>query len=132
MIHSVDRMALAQEIDKQAQKNHLVMPVLLQVNIAHEPQKGGVDPDGLMPLLREAARLPGIDIRGLMAIMPAQADEAALTALFQGMRGLFEKYREEAVDHTHIQELSMGMTRDYALAARAGATMVRVGSALFK
>lgn len=132
MIHSVDRPELALEIDRQAQKAGLVMPVLLQVNIAHETQKGGVDPQELMPLLRSCAALPGLKVSGLMAIMPADADDETLTGLFGGMRRLFEQCRDENVQNTAITELSMGMTRDYALAARAGATMVRVGSALFK
>lgn len=107
------------------------MPVLVQVSPAGEPQKGGMPPEEVLPFLKEAARMPGLDVRGLMAIMPHTQDEAYLTKLFSGMRTLFERLREEAVDGVKMEELSMGMSGDYKLAARCGATMVRVGSALF-
>ena len=132
LIHSVDRLSLAREIDRQAQKIGRRMPVLLQVNIAREPQKGGVAEEELFPLLRQCAGLPGVQVKGLMAIMPKDAERKTLEKLFRRMRKLFENCRAESVDGTDIQELSMGMSQDYDLAARAGATMVRVGSALFR
>ena len=130
MIQSVDRESLAQEIDRRAQQHGLRMPVLIQVNIGREAQKGGVDPDRLGDLIRYAAALPGLDVRGLMAVMPLSQDEAYLSGLFSGMRQLFERLRDEAVDGVKMEELSMGMSGDYMLAARHGATMVRIGSAL--
>ena len=132
MIHSLDSMPLAQEIDRQAQKANRRMPVLAQVNIAREPQKGGVAPEALFPFLRECARLPGLRLRGLMAIMPLGADQEALTGYFTGMRALLDQCRQEAIPETEMTELSMGMSQDYDLAARCGATMVRIGSALFR
>ena len=131
LIHSLDRMSLAEEIDRQAQKRGKRMPVLVQVSPAGEPQKGGMAPEEVLPFLREAARMPGLDVRGLMAVMPLSQDEAYLTGLFTGMRTLFERLRDEAVDGVRMEELSMGMSGDYRLAAKCGATMVRVGSALF-
>lgn len=131
LIHSLDRLSLAEEIDRQAQKHGKSMPVLVQVSPAGEPQKGGMPPEEVLPFLKEAARMPGLDVRGLMAIMPHTQDEAYLTKLFSGMRTLFERLREEAVDGVKMEELSMGMSGDYKLAAKCGATMVRVGSALF-
>lgn len=131
LIHSLDRLSLAEEIDRQAQKRGKAMPVLVQVSPAGEPQKGGMPPEEVLPFLREAARMPGLDVRGLMAVMPLSQDEAYLTGLFTGMRTLFERLREEAVDGVTMEELSMGMSGDYTLAAKCGATMVRVGSALF-
>ena len=131
LIHSVDRLSLAREIDRQAQKHDRVMPVLVQVSPAGEEQKGGVAPEDVRPLLQEMARMPGLQVRGLMAVMPNVPDEAYLTGLFSDMRALFDRLREEAIDGIAMEELSMGMSGDYHLAARCGATMVRVGSAIF-
>ena len=132
MIHSLDHMALAQEIDRQAQKAGLRMSVLIQVNVAREPQKGGVTEEELLPFVRACAKLPGLKARGLMAIMPKDAPRDTLEALFQRMRALLDQCAAEAVTDTEMTELSMGMSQDYDLAARAGATMVRVGSAIFR
>ncbi len=131
LIHSLDRMSLAQEIDRQAQKHGLVMPVLVQVSPAGEEQKGGMPPEEVLPFLRQAARLPGLHVRGLMAVMPHVQDEAYLSGFFSDMRTLFDNLRTEAVSGVDMEELSMGMSGDYRLAARHGATMVRVGSAIF-
>ena len=132
LIHSLDHASLAQEIDRQAQKAGLRMPVLIQVNIAREPQKGGIAEEDLFPFLRECARLPGLWVKGLMTMMPLGAAEDEIIPLFTRMRGLLDQCRQEAVHGTDMTELSMGMSQDYALAARCGATMVRVGSALFR
>lgn len=131
MIQSLDRESLALEIDKRAQQRHIVMPVLVQVNIGNEPQKGGVGIDDLFDFVRFAAKLPGIDIRGLMAIMPDLSDHEILRPYFSKMRVLFEQLQQEAISGTHIEELSMGMSGDYELAAQEGATIVRIGSAIF-
>ncbi len=131
LIHSLDRWSLAQEIDRQAGLHGVRMPVLIQVSPAGEPQKGGMAPEEVPDFIRAAAKLPGLDIRGLMAVMPDTRDEALLTRLFTDMRTLFERMRDEAVQDTRIEELSMGMSGDFPLAVRCGATMVRVGSAIF-
>ena len=131
MIQSLDRESLAQEIDRRAQQHGVVMPVLIQVNIGNEPQKGGIAVDELLSFARKAAQLPGMDIRGLMAVMPNLGDDDALRPYFVQMRKLFEELRNEAIDRTHIEELSMGMSGDYELAAQEGATHVRIGSAIF-
>lgn len=131
MIQSLDRMELAQEIDRRAQMRAAVMPVLVQVNIGREAQKGGVAPEETMAFIRAVHDLPGICVQGLMCIMPHVSDEAVLRPLFQSMRTLFENVRDEAIAGTDIRHLSMGMSGDYELAAQEGATMVRVGSAIF-
>ena len=107
------------------------LPVLIQVNIGNEPQKGGVAVENLMSFARYAADLPGLDIRGLMAVMPDLRDEDALRPYFKHMRRLYEQLQCEAIAHTKIEELSMGMSGDYELAAQEGATHVRIGSAIF-
>ena len=131
MIQSLDRESLAQEIDRRAQQHGIQMPVLIQVNIGSEPQKGGIAVEELFSFARKAARLSGLDIQGLMAVMPFLQDDDALRPYFVQMRRLFEELRNEAIDGTHIQELSMGMSGDYAKAIQYGATLVRIGSALF-
>ena len=130
MIQSLDRWPLAEEIDRQAGLHGLTMPVLVQVSPVGEPQKGGLDPAETEDFIRRASRLPGLEIRGLMAVMPNTRDEALLRGLFTDMRGLFERLRDEAPGGVRLTELSMGMSGDYAIAAACGATMVRVGSAV--
>lgn len=131
MIQSLDRESLAQEIDRRAQLHHLRMPVLIQVNIGCEPQKGGIAVEDTLSFARWAAALPGLEIRGLMAVMPDLDEEEELRPYFRRMRALFDMLRQEAIDHTRIEELSMGMSGDYLLAAQEGATHVRIGSAIF-
>ena len=131
MIQSLDRENLAQEIDRRAQQHVLRMPVLIQVNIGNEQQKGGIAVEDLMAFARYAAALPGLDVRGLMAVMPNLGNEDALRPYFKRMRELFEQLRNEAIARTKIEELSMGMSGDYELAAQEGATHVRIGSAIF-
>ena len=131
MIQSLDRMSLAQEIDRRAQQHGLRMPVLVQVNIGDEPQKGGVSVDETLAFVRQAAALPGLEIRGLMAVMPDLDDDMQLRPYFTRMRSLFDALKEENIAGTCIEELSMGMSGDYLLAAQEGATHVRIGSAIF-
>lgn len=130
LIHSLDRLSLAEEINRQAELHGRLMPVLVQVSPAGEPQKGGIAPEEVLPFLRQIAPMPGIAVRGLMAVMPDTEDRALLDRLFAGMRTLFERVRDEAVRDVEMRELSMGMSGDFELAARHGATMVRVGSAI--
>ena len=132
LLHSLDRMDLAAEVDRRAQERGLTVDSLVQVNIAGEIQKAGMAPEQVLPFLRSMRDYPGIRIRGLMAIMPVDADENQLHILFSGMRELFEHLREEAPSGVEMTELSMGMSRDYAIAAQEGSTMVRVGTALYR
>lgn len=130
LIQSVDRLALAQEIDRQAHRHGRVMPVLVQVSPAGEEQKGGLPPEELRPFLETVRHMPGLSVRGLMAVMPNTPDREYLSQLFGQMRTLFERVRDDAPQGVVMDELSMGMSGDYLLAARHGATMVRIGSAL--
>ena len=131
MIQSLDRESLAIEIDRRAQQHNLRMPVLVQINIGNEPQKGGIPSEEMLAFARIAAAYPGIEVRGLMAVMPDIDDENQLRPYFKKMRSLFDILREEAIQGTCIEELSMGMSGDYLLAAQEGATHVRIGSAIF-
>ena len=129
-IQSVDRLSLAREIDRQANRVGRVVPVLVQVSPAGEPQKGGLPPEELRDFLRQVSEMDGLRVKGLMAIMPNTEDEPYLDGLFAGMRRLFEQVRAEGIADIDMDELSMGMSQDYLLAARHGATMVRIGTAL--
>ena len=129
-IQSVDRLSLAREIDRQANRVGRVVPVLVQVSPAGEPQKGGLPAEELRDFLRQVSELDGLRVKGLMAIMPNTEDEPYLDGLFAGMRRLFEQVRAEGIAGIDMDELSMGMSHDYLLAARHGATMVRIGTAL--
>ena len=131
MIQSLDNLQLAEEIHRQAMQAERRMPVLVEISPAGEAQKGGVPPGEAESFLRSAARLEGLQVRGLMAVMPFTEDEVWLNRLFGEMRTLFERLRDIGVDGTEMKELSMGMSGDYRLAARHGATMVRIGSAIF-
>ena len=131
LIHSVDRAELAQEIDRQAKKNNLVMPVLLELNSSGEERKAGVTKDELAPLLSLCEGLSGVSVRGLMTILPLDAPRDQLFEWFVQTRQCLERLRDTAREPERLTELSMGMSQDYDLAARAGATMVRVGRALF-
>ena len=131
MIQSLDNLPLAEELDRRAQEAGLVMPTLVEISPAGEAQKGGVPPEEVRGFLRQTAPLMGLRIKGLMAVMPLTQDEALLDRLFGETRLLFDCLREEAIPGIDMEELSMGMSGDYVLAARHGATMVRIGSALF-
>lgn len=87
-------------------------------------------PEDVRPFLETVRHMPGLSVRGLMAVMPNTQDEAYLSGLFADMRSLFEQLREEAIPGIAMEELSMGMSGDCLLAARYGSTMVRIGSAL--
>lgn len=130
LIQSVDRLSLAREIDRQGCRVQRRVPVLVQVSPAGEPQKGGLPPEEVPAFLREIAGMDGLRVKGLMAVMPSSTDDRYLDGLFAGMRTLYEHLREEAIEGIDMEELSMGMSHDYGLAARRGATMVRIGTAL--
>ena len=131
MIQSLDRDSLAEEIDRRAQQRGLCMPVLIQVNIGNEPQKGGIAIEDMLSFARRVSAYPGMQLRGLMAVMPDIDDDELLRPYFRRMRTLFDILREEAIAGTQIEELSMGMSGDYLIAAQEGATHVRIGSAIF-
>ena len=107
------------------------MAALIQVNIAREPQKGGVPEEGLEALLAECSSFPNLTIDGLMAIMPLADDPEEVRPYFRRMRAWFDRLRAEDIPGARMNVLSMGMTGDYVVAAEEGATMVRPGRALF-
>ena len=131
MIQSVDSEPLAMEIHNRALAAGRRMPVLVEISPAGEEQKGGVPFEETEAFLKQIAPLEGIEVRGLMAVMPLTEDQDYLDGLFARTRGLFDRIRDKNLSGIAMEELSMGMSGDYRLAAAHGATMVRVGSAIF-
>ena len=133
LIHGVDSFSLLQEINKQAAKNNRVIPVLLQMHIATEETKFGLNEAELKELIADLADVPlhHIRIEGLMGMASFTADAAKITAEFQSLKQHFDHYKNLQTSTIHFTQLSMGMSGDYKLAIRQGSTLVRIGSLLF-
>ena len=131
MIQSVENERLAAEISRLAVRAEKSMDVLVEVNIGREENKSGVLPEKLEDLLERIAVLPGVHVRGLMAIPLARASEAETMQFFSKMNQYFVDIGAKRMDNIDMHILSMGMSADYAMAISAGANMVRVGSSLF-
>ncbi len=131
MIQSLDRDSLAEEINRQALRAGIKVNALVQVNIARESQKSGVYEENLVDFLKRISVMEGIAIRGLMAIMPLAEDPEEVRPYMRRMRQWFDTLREHPIEGIDMQTLSMGMSHDCIVAAQEGATMVRLGSALF-
>ena len=131
LIHSVDSERLAQEIQKEAAKRGLVCPVLVEVNVGGEETKSGVSPQEALPLVRSIAALPNVKVKGLMTVAPPVEKPEDARIYFKELRELADTIRKEAIPGVEMKELSMGMTGDFEAAIEEGATMVRVGTAIF-
>ena len=131
MIHSLDSMELAAEISKRSLVKGLKMPCLVEVNIGREADKGGVLPEDTERFVREASVLPGIKICGLMTMAPAHITPDEYRMYFSQTKNIFDRLAELAIPGTEMKELSMGMSDSYEEAIEYGATIVRVGSAVF-
>ena len=130
-IQSVDSMKLAQEISRLCQREGTEMKILAEVNIGREESKGGVLPEELLPFLEKVSKLPGLRVDGLMAIPPVCAQKEELCRYFSEMRQYYVDIAAKRLDNVSMNCLSMGMSADFSEAIQCGATMVRVGSALF-
>ena len=131
-LHSLESAKLAQRLSQRAQESGVLLHSLIEVNITRDPHKHGVSPEALFPLLDEllAASLPGITLRGLMALGPYPATDMQVRTAFAAVRQL----RDEVVKRyalNEFTELSMGMSGDYPAAIQEGSTMVRIGTAIF-
>ena len=131
MIHSVDSLKLAQEISRQAQKNNVVMDILVEVNVSMEETKFGVPVSDAEALIREISVLPGIRVRGLMTVAPPVQDPEENRAVFCALRQLLVDIDGKNIDNVFMDCLSMGMSGDYTVAIEEGATFVRVGTSIF-
>lgn len=131
MIHSVDRLTLAEEIDRQWGRLERTCDVLVQVNVSGEKSKSGTTTDEAIGLVRAVAALPHLRVRGLMTMPPFFDDPDAARPCFRELRRLALQIDERAIPGVFMDELSMGMSGDFAAAVAEGATLVRIGSAIF-
>ncbi len=131
LIHSVDNLQLAKEIDKQAAKIGKVQDILIEVNIAGEAAKAGVAVNETAALVREASKLKNISIKGLMTVPPLMDNPEDVRPYFRKLRELAANIANENIPGVSMKELSMGMSGDFEVAIEEGSTMVRVGTAIF-
>ena len=131
LIHSVDSYRLAEEINIQAKKHQVTVPILIEVNVAGEDTKFGVRPEETLRLVEEIASLENVRIQGLMTIAPFVEDPEENRVHFRRLKQLSVDIDSKNIDNVHMEILSMGMTNDYMVAIEEGATMVRVGTGIF-
>lgn len=131
LIHSVDSLHLAQAISKRATALGITQDILLQFNISGEESKSGASENEAEDFYAAVSSLPGIRVRGLMTMAPLDATEEETCSVFRGLRHLFEKLRE-TFPGSALSELSMGMSNDFELAVKEGATLIRIGRSLFR
>jgi hypothetical protein len=132
MIHSVDSLRLAEEIDAQAARLERVVPILLEVNAADDPKKQGVAVAAVTHLAEQLAGLKHIELRGLMGMAPLTDDAQRIRYVFGRIRELFEEVIVNRLAGPAFRELSLGMTNDFEHGIEAGATYVRIGTALYE
>lgn len=131
LIHSVDSLKLAKEIDKQAMKTGKIQNILIQVNISMEESKSGVEEDNAENLVKEISHLENLSVRGLMTMPPYYNEPEMVKPYFKALRLLRDKIKVLDLKNVHMDELSMGMTGDFESAIEEGATLVRIGTAIF-
>lgn len=131
LIHSVDSLKLAEEIQKQAVKHDVTADILVEVNIANEESKFGISKDETIQMVRDIAKLDHLKIKGLMTIAPFVEDPEDNRLYFREIKQLSVDINNQNIDNVSMDVLSMGMTGDYMVAIEEGATMVRVGTGIF-
>ena len=132
MIHSLDSLRLAEDLDSQAGKAGCTVDVLVETNAAQEPQKSGVAVGAVPHLLEQIISLPNLRVHGLMAMAPFDADESRLHWVFERVQEIYTDLKTERFIGEDFCHLSMGMSNDFEIAIEHGATMVRIGTALFE
>ncbi|MDY6136319.1 MAG: YggS family pyridoxal phosphate-dependent enzyme [Eubacteriales bacterium] len=130
LIHSVDRLSLLQEIDRQAKKHGKVQDILIEVNIGGEEKKGGVAPAEVIDFAKEVDKYPSVRLKGLMSVLP-NVEKEALDAFYLQLSKLYDTLKQTRLDNADIRYLSAGMSNDYDVAVKYGANIVRLGRALF-
>ncbi|MBI5589404.1 MAG: YggS family pyridoxal phosphate-dependent enzyme [Deltaproteobacteria bacterium] len=131
LIHTVDSLHLATELDREARKIGKVQKILIQVNIGKEASKSGIDAESAETLLRSLAAFPNLSVRGLMVIPPFFDEPERVRPYFRGLRELRDSLNKPGIGGINLDELSMGMTGDFEAAIEEGATLVRIGTAIF-
>lgn len=130
LIHSVDRLSLLQEIDRQAKKHGKVQDILIEVNIGGEEKKGGVAPAEVIDFAKKVDKYPSVRLKGLMSVLP-NVEKDALNAFYLQLSKLYDTLKQTRLDNADIRYLSAGMSNDYDVAVKYGANIVRLGRALF-
>lgn len=131
MIHSVDSLRLAEEIDKRASEIDKTMDILVQVNVANEESKFGIDISDLDELLEKLSILKNVRVRGLMTIAPFDPNPEGVRKYFKKLKNKFDSLSSMEYDNIRMEYLSMGMTNDYIVAIEEGANIVRVGTGIY-
>jgi len=131
LIHSVDKLKLAREIDKHANKINKIQEILIQVNISEETSKSGVDVEDAHNLIKDISLLENLSVKGLMTMPPYFNEPEKVQPYFSALRGLRDHLEQQDLFNVTLSELSMGMTGDFEVAIQEGATLVRIGTAIF-
>jgi len=130
-VHSVDRLELAQELNKRAKAVNRTLDILIEVNVSGEQTKNGVSPAQARELIGRVAGLENLSVRGLMTMAPYSDDPETSRPYFQALRQLRDDIAREEIPRVQMAELSMGMTDDFEVAVEEGSTIVRIGRAIF-
>ncbi|NNE09644.1 MAG: YggS family pyridoxal phosphate-dependent enzyme [Gemmatimonadetes bacterium] len=131
LVESVDRISLAEALSRRAAQLERELPVLIEVNTSGEESKAGIAPGGAPELVEAAAALPNLSVRGLMTIGPLTQDQEKIRAAFRTLRELRDSLAQKEIPGADLEHLSMGMSGDFEIGIEEGATIVRVGSAIF-
>ena len=131
LIHTVDSLKLARELNKQAKKINKIQQILIQINISRESSKSGVYDQDLLSLINDISCLQNLSVRGLMTVPPFFNSPETVRPYFAALRVLRDQIKNKAIQNVSMEELSMGMTGDFEVAIEEGATLVRIGTAIF-
>lgn len=131
LIHSVDSVRLAEQIEEEAAKKDMVVDILLEINVAEEESKFGFTLEETENAIREIARFPHVRIKGLMTIAPFVENSEENRPVFKKLNQVYVDMQRKNIDNVNMNMLSMGMTGDYEVAVEEGATLVRVGTGIF-
>jgi len=130
-IHTVDRLSLARELDRAAQQEEKQLPILLQIRLGEETTKSGMAAGEVFPLVDELSRMKGLTVKGLMSLPPFFDDPERSRPFFRELKKWSERIADRHIPGVSMGELSMGMSNDFEVAIEEGATLVRVGTAIF-
>lgn len=130
-IHSVDRIDLARELDKKAGQIGRRINILIEVNVSGEKTKNGIPADAAITLIKDISRMQNLSVRGLMTMAPYSTNPEDARPYFRALKNLRDSIISKGITGTHMDELSMGMTDDFEVAIEEGATIVRIGRAIF-
>ncbi len=131
LIHSVDSIKLAKEIDRRSLQFGMITNVLVEVNVSGEETKYGIKPEEVEPFLKEISEFSRTRVRGLMTIAPIAEDKEEVRPYFRKLRELFKEIKSKNIKNVKMDYLSMGMTEDFEVAVEEGANMVRIGRGIF-